>query len=1594
MLNSDMKIDYISAYINSYEEKIKLKNKQGLFDTATMFELFAKEVCQLWFGNEFVNLNIKKFNFPYVDLVSDDGETYIQVSTRDDAKTKIKKTLENIRDTDNAELKKIKKVFFFMLHTEKIDKVEDFINENQIGDIPFEKEKNLITTQDIIFKARTNLDFLNELYLLISKDVNSYEKIIDTLISEINASKEIGLGNINDKLNDEYHIDRSPIIEEIIREDAKYISVQGAAGSGKSVICKELVSDNPNVLYARAERFIEETDINDIWHFDLQKAIEYINDNSLIIFIDSLEFIADIPNKLELLEKLYLLVGKNENIKIITSCRSGDRNAFLKLERKYNIKIYDVPDLTDNEISQISNQFDIINSLKMSNQYSALLRSPFYVNIIVSKIKNINDICDENSLRDYIWNNIICLKDNERLQKVGTHNEVVSIINDIVFERAKKFVLGVYEEKYNSKIIKLLISENILIRNNKMVRLKYDIFEDICFEQKFDALFDETKGKYTDFYEKIEEFGRCVNRRYQIWISNKLFSKKNRDKILYHLTFTDDIPLEWNRQTKIGIVKSKYCSEFFDEYTDVLIRDKHLKDFLSIINIYGFEIKNHFYSGDLSTIDLKCVGLGRNKMIEIVCKNKLFATEDAELDDLIIQLCKDYSKQDKINKVTSENACFILEYYLQVRMNVIDYNSAEAIKGILVSIYTFAKYLGEWIRNFFIQLKDFFISNNRDENHFAEIIIKDTLCHKHKALSKYLTNELCDLAEFFWTYKRPHLNGKYPLFYHKDNSVYDDFGLNYVAKQYDYDENNEYIYYNNFFWNLFDNKFFTGLEWSIKFVNSLVDNYKEKYKDNIYEIAIYFLDDKTGKTYYGNSDMWFFELSENRVPKLIGDLLYILKNRARVIINFLYEEKADYVKFMDKIKDIILQKSSNVFFLYILAQLAMECKDKYPGYGIDLITNMDLITWDLHRYAFLLPNPQREMLEKTICLVMGVPGIKRRYESNVDNNISLRDYMLETQLSSNVEIKNKCILILEYLYSKYPDSKESANENLQIQNMDIRKSEFTKVQEGVYALSSKIEGNALNIIEETQDKMKNENLWNNKVIDCIEKIPTYDYNFEECKDLVNQVIDNYKVINTYMFNNNYFITLLIYILADERLNCRERTKFCKFWIEGVQSIFSNNSFVFEYDKTIILFKHVELDITIEVKNKIKELMLEILISSSYNGIIYTIKQSLQQYLLQNQVLARTLFNTVLLLAKDRMEHHKYNVLKYNEINKRDKIVLKPNLQPYANADVLLQSNGVMLYKSKKEEIIQKYLLNAEEADFQKFNIKDYDINLVCLSLSACVNCNDEEITYIIHQLLDAIIILYDNEREDYDVKTSDILYTESKIELQNYIKFQLFVSENSMKSIIDCMFNHIDFDKANHEYIEFYLRIFDYILENFFYSFDKNNIRFYCQKIHSTLEEKINNIEIPYIKKQLSKSLILSDQCFMGHSGWEKVNVTYSYRDIKFLNDIFSKYGFLNLEDLLIIIYKLQYQKLLPEVLSSLRISIEKCKEYDEKTFVSIVKKRKDVLLLIINYAFINCSDDIKQDDALTNDFEFILDQLIKLGFAEAAVLLNEFINH
>lgn len=1571
MKKSAERIAYITEYITSYESKIKAANKNGLFDNAKLFELFAIEICNLWFGLNFYNLNDEFLNYPSVDLVSENNDIFVQVSTTQDIPSKIKTTLEKIKENKSKKLSNIQEVYFLVMNNYTIDNVKDYSGKDRIGNIDFKSKKHLITTQQIITHATSNLDFQMALYDLFMKEDTNLREISERLVSEIEISKTVGLSKIDCLINDEYEIDKSDIVNRIKNSKSQFVSVRGEAGSGKSVICKKVVENEPYLIYARAERFTEETDINNIWHFNIEYALRFLSDKPVFFFIDSLEFIADAPKtKLDLLQTLYEISKKYPNSKIITSCRSCDATAFIQIDSKYSIESYIVKELTVDEINKIARNYPVIKTFMSDNVYLDLVKSPFYINLIVKNITDNSNINDENKLRDFIWENVICIREKTTQYNL-CFNDISNEVRKIVFNRAMSFSLGVDKEEINSSVLHALTSEGIVIENGNTVRLKYDIFEDICFEKEIDKKFDSCKGDFNIFFSQLEAFGRCSFRRYQIWISNKIISKVNREKFLYKLIFTKDLPPEWVKQTEIGLVKSKFCTPFFEEQCNNILSEGCLNEFVNITNLYAFEAKI-LYFNKMPFIYLIPKGNGRSSLIKIIYDNNLFKNSNLDSNS-IKKLCSDYSKEPTYDCETATMACSILQHYIESELKIDNkyyYSVSKIINSLLNPIYQMSEYSHEWILSFWERQKECFVSNNRDLHRLAEDIIEYTLKNTTINLAKNLPKELCDLADVFWTSA---LNNSHVFYGSRYNSKCYYYGLNKHADSYEHslDSLKEF----HFFSNLLEQNFWIIFRWAIDFINKSIDNLVGNEDINIEKISLKFIMKDETKNYYADSSMWFAGTQEYKVPALISDIVYHLKNNIIRILKSAIEHNVSYEDFANNIKNQIFQNSNSIIMFSIIEDVGIQFENELPGYALDLATSMEIIMWDISRFASLNPSSEIRELRKNILTTVGLPYLNERYTDNTEMKFTLQDYVAHMQYIKTT--KDYCYKVLDYLYSIYPDNKNTAHENLQIQKMDMRNPQIERIDDNIVAVSAKITGEAKTIVDDTEKNNVSKINIEKAIKEFLETLDPNNYKSEDIVKTINYLLPEICNPDTSFVYHKPLVTLIALALNKSELDSNTRDEYCNIWLDCMEKIINNESFIFEYRYLFLLFKQISSNVSKKTIHRIKNLIINLVTYNGDNGVVFELSKTAREYLKTNPLLSKAVFFTIVMLSKDEFEYR-------NVIHKHIDNIYDDDITEFVpNQNQNIQKS----YSSRKDEIIEKYLYNDGELDLSSFSISNCDVDLLCKIVNCGYTLKNEGFALVLREVVRYIIDKWNSNTERY--KRKDVVSIHSSMELSEFMGKELL---ENFDSVIDILFNDIDFTSFSNNAIEFYQSVFGVLLPVYVDAFNDSNLRCKCKYVLLGLEEKINKIKCDdYVRNKLYRSLILSVSGYEGN--WSKVQTNYSYADIQFLNSMFSRYGKYNFKYFMHTIFKMKLDKLLPYVLPSINITLEAFASeefYDNSDY----EKVKYILNQLIVLCFINFNDTIKQEEELIKAYEGILETLIALNSEEAAVLLDEFRIH
>lgn len=616
---------------------------------------------------------------------------------------------------------------------------------------------------------------------------------------------------------------------------------------------------------------------------------------------------------------------------------------------------------------------------------------------------------------------------------------------------------------------------------------------------------------------------------------------------------------------------------------------------------------------------------------------------------------------------------------------------------------------------------------------------------------------------------------------------------------------------------------------------------------------------------------------------------------------------------------------------------------------------------------------------------------KDRYELDKKCDLSIQEYVSHTQIYFDSMVQDKCYGILDYLYSIIKNDAENAQDYLQIQKMDMRGAKATKITDNIIMLEPQISGEAEKIVLRQEEFNKPKQRLNAAIKKCNDNMVSGQIDLPSTLDVIKVILELMKDTDMAFQYENLLILLIASAINHQELENEKREKFCTIWINGIEKLFSNGSFLADIALMPVLLNQLENDVASGIKNKIKKIVLDCLMYKGQHGVIDEMAKYVKRYLANHETLAQAVFNTIIKLSEDQMEHQKYNA-NYLKVSKKDKeFIFNPNMQPkLSGIDRYIKDDDGNCYTSREEEIIDRYLLQEESLEIDVFDMSNYDISTICYVANCGLNFTNESFRMVIHEILLCVIDIWKYTKRNYNAHEIFDVYQEH--EIIELFQREMIQTQDDAKMAIDILFEEIDFTKFTTDTIEFYQDIFGNFLCEFFDSYVDSKRRNICKKKILYIEKKVNDIDEEYVRIQLYKSLMLSVTRYCT-GDWSKIKTNYSYVDKQFLNKQFTKYGKYHIKELLRTIYQMHMDELLPEILISIRNSFQNAKSEVNK-FKKSIREQEAIVQLIILKSFITYSDKIKQDQELIEAYEDILEILINLNYEQAAVILDEFRIH
>lgn len=1619
LVKEQEKLLEVAQDLSTYYTFLNSLNRLGMFDAAVLFENFALKVCTIWFDQDFENQNSSASNFPFVDLVSCDHSIFVQVSTEQDVSAKIKRTLENIRDASagndtNAEIAaSIENLYFFMACFDVPKSLKSFLGRNRIGKIDFDKDRNLITFQSLLYKAKHDEAFLNHLYDILHDEeevshlFERFAEIVDKCKSQLN--RDIN-GVIGTSETGTYEIDHAGIIEKIKKDNCRFISVLGSAGCGKSALCKKLVQNEKALLYARAEQVAKARDLSDVWNIDVESVLKYAGDKRIVFYIDALEFIADgAKADQDVLFDLYDHAKKYSNVFVLVSCRKNDYSAFKHLAGEYGLRSYEVPELTDDELEKISLKFPIIERFWQHSEYRQLLRIPFYLDTIVRFVPLKADIASIGSFRDFIFDEVMFLGERRKIYHLSS-NQVKDTIDQIVKDRAMNFSSGVVKDNLDREVVNALVSENIItLTGSNLVRLKYDIFEDIWFERAIDTEFEKARGNYSLFFASISKYGRCIYRRYRIWVENKLFNRENRDKFLYQI-IRGDAPDDWVEQTISGIVCSDFSTDFFSEYGDSIVQQK-LDIFLRITNSAAFDFHcTNIVSGNSFTT-LAGKGRGREELIKLLYHSEKY--KDDAYHDQIALLCQDYARQQSYDKDAACVACRILCYFVDQETDVSKEHSLadiEQIEGMLSAIYAMAPYAEKWLKQFLKKLRDCIpfeddsdfqlpgmYSHHQEKpiplgihRYQAEQLVLFTLNSTTIPLAATVPSELCSLADAYWISplspdsSEPQFRLTEKHYHHEFyRGKSDDFGL--MQNAISYDQHFKEWINNLFLFNMARISYSCLLDWTIQLTNHAANVYSYYYPERVVQVEI--IDEAEQKhSYFGCADFWMAGEKDGVIPDLIGDAVYILGLIAVITICDTNRPKEFCVNFANTIKKKIIESSNNVMMLSLIRTIGFECIDVIPGYALDLCSSIDLLSYESHRYVYCNLNEMQKMLAQQKRQIVNLPGgvFYNRYEIYKRRYIrmTLREYAIHCQISCNEELRRRTESLVDQLYAQYPDTENNAYKQLSIQHIDLRRTEIRKTGNGIIEAVTHFSNNAKKYIESRAETASE-----HERTDLQKTVQEANKQLENNHLTVKEALEYIHILKPYILTAQFPIReqsllekLTAFVLKQDNIEKERRSELTAYWVDAVYEMLKGRSHIICPQLTNVLFQQTEYALDTDVLKRLKYLCLLCLISNDSDGIVEKVVDALREYSStgSNPQLSHALFNTILALY-GYFDSHPVSSWAGHESLPYDPI----------SQLILRWPDGCRsgLDEKQIQQIVDRYLYNEENLT-GCISINECTISLCCLA-GCGLKLSDHEYFGVMKQIITSLIY----QLSDPEQKNPSLFSGYTTIENALAEKLRKL---DEVDEVLALLFDDIDFSRVRRDAFDFYYRCTNSILPAYFDAKKSKDLRRSYQGVIEKIEKRIVTIPDITARNELSGMLLLNTSSFYGVN-WNKFSAAYSFQDKMFLNRIWSAYGKYHVKEMLEIIYQMHIHELLPEVLTSVRDTFSEVEDETGKNGLRQIIEDHDLSIIIneiITDALISCDDKIKEDRDLSAAYEELLMILQQKGFREAGVLLDEFKTH
>lgn len=962
-----------------------------------------------------------------------------------------------------------------------------------------------------------------------------------------------------------YHIDRSLIKKSIYKSvnESNITIITGYPGVGKSSIVKDILEsefiDSFPIIF-KADQ-LNKTSLAQVFSevgishnlTDLFSLISLLPNK--IIIIDSAEKLLE-GQPDSAFKQLLATVEESVNIKLILTCRSYAVNV---IKQKFGIpsnkiNVVDIPILGDNEISFIKKEFPQLNNLFLNKKINEILRSPKYLDFTISSINENDTISEDISLIEFkekLWNEII---ENSSVTLNGLPRKRSSSFTHLAVGRAESMRLFFEpdDKEIDYEAINQLESENIIIRNNTKFEFSpsHDILEDWALVKHIAKIENKLSDK-TKLFLKLGS-QPALRRAFRLWIEELLTYDIDRVASLISLTLNEEsIPIYWTDEILTAVFRSDDCQPFFEYFTAKLLDDNCV--FLNrCILIIRTTCREYSFNKGTSKDILFPVG---SCWVEILNFLVLHISKIENLRKSISNLLLDWEykylfqfQHCSSREIAAANI-LTFHYVEEMASNVkywYSFRNDNVKTNFVYMLFGFAPYCSE-------QLKTFIENCSTKTNEygslegFNRLVIKKVLGGvRNRSLIIALPETLIKIANVHWKHtppiEKPKRNNRFGFQFPENKERDDAWGI--TKNRFDFFPSG---IYKTFVFSLLQNHPNKAIFFICSFTNYITSSYKDSdysKKEDLKKIKIN-LNNGKENIQYGNEYLWNAYRGTTVTHYLLESILISLEKSLLDIAQFDISEN----KLLKSITTYLLENSNSVAVTSVITSVFIAHPKPFEDTILPILKIKEFYEWDTNRAT--REHSATAIYDSSISYAQKEKGQFNNLPHRKKYVRGLREFILHYQLEVGL-LNDKLHKIFDQFYTSCGQDifwEKAINE------MDIRKYKASIVdkEKGVFQLEVNYPKPVQNAVENfTLERKGDELSLNYSHIIRQAKEGKQNILFDEWTKIFNYFSSN--EVNKTMWDSPVTLSVLGLNLFYENLNSVQKEFCIKTILETIENI--------------------------------------------------------------------------------------------------------------------------------------------------------------------------------------------------------------------------------------------------------------------------------------------------------------------------------------------------------------------------------------------------------------------------------------------------------